>query len=196
VDLNMSVPAGTGHRISVYGDNTEVVVQLHRDQSGVSYPYAIGSLGAITGSTGGSSYYYYLYDWEVRTPDVVVESARTEVLAQVSAGVPVQVKAFHDGAFDAGTGLMHDALRQSGLIPTAEPYTAMGYVHVGGGAGAVGPRTACHHRPRGRGGLGGGGTAQRTGAGHGGGHGQRCAASERHDHRCPRGHPYLHGGRR
>jgi hypothetical protein len=139
VDLNMFVPAGTGHRITVYGDNTEVVVQLHRDQSGVSYPYAIGSLGAITGSTGGSSYYYYLYDWEVRTPDVVVESARTEVLAQVSAGVPVQVKAFLDGAFDAGTGLMHDALRQSGLIPTAEPYTALGYVHVGGGQEQLAP---------------------------------------------------------
>jgi len=38
-----------------------------------------------------------------------------------------------DGAYEAGLGRMRDNLRQQGLIPLVEPYTAMGYPQVGGG---------------------------------------------------------------
>ena len=47
----------------------------------------------------------------------------------------IRVKAFLQGPFDTGTGLMQDSLRQQGLLPLQEPYTAAGYVHVGGGGG-------------------------------------------------------------
>ncbi len=139
VQLNMHVPAGVGHRITAFDDNTEIIQQLHRDNSGVSYPYAIGTVGAITGSTAGSGFYYYLYDWEVRTPDVVVESPRTEVVAEVIAGVQVGVRAFLDGPFNAGQGVMSDALRVGGHIPPAEPFTALGYAFVGGGGETLDP---------------------------------------------------------
>ena len=133
VELNMQVPAGTAHRITAFDDNTEIVQQLHRDNSGVSYPYPLGSLGAITGSTAGSSFYYYLYDWEVRTPTVVLESARVPVTAEVTDGVTLDLRVFLEGPYDPQSGLMSDALRQQGLLPLTEPYSALGYTHVGGG---------------------------------------------------------------
>ena len=139
IDLNMQVPAGTAHRITAFDDNTEIIQQLHRDNSGVSYPYAIGTLGAITGSTAGSSFYYYLYDWEVRTPDVVLESARTAVVAEVTDGVQVDLRVKLQGPYSSMTGLMSDALRTQGLLPTTEPYTAAGFVHVGGGGESIAP---------------------------------------------------------
>jgi uncharacterized delta-60 repeat protein len=39
------------------------------------------------------------------------------------------------GAYDADTQQMRDALREQGLLPTEEPYTALGYAHSGGGGG-------------------------------------------------------------
>ncbi len=37
------------------------------------------------------------------------------------------------GAFDGTSGLMRDDLRSASLVPATEPYTALGYTHVGGG---------------------------------------------------------------
>ncbi len=39
----------------------------------------------------------------------------------------LSAKAFLQGAYDPATGLMRDDLRQLGLIPLTEPYTALGY---------------------------------------------------------------------
>lgn len=140
VQLNMKVPAGTGHMITAYDDNTEIVLALHRDDTGVSYPYPVGGgLGSITGSTGGGSLYYYLYDWEVRTPDLIVESPRTEVTATVTDGVVVDLRVLLDGPLDPSTGLMSTNLRDLGLLPNAEPYTGLGHVFVGGGNEALAP---------------------------------------------------------
>ncbi|MBK6473362.1 MAG: hypothetical protein IPF95_01465 [Flavobacteriales bacterium] len=38
-----------------------------------------------------------------------------------------------NGAYDTGLGRMRDNLRQQGLIPLLEPYTAMGYPQINGG---------------------------------------------------------------
>lgn len=46
--------------------------------------------------------------------------------------VRVHVKAFLEGPYD-GAGLMHDSLRASGYIPLMEPFTGLGFTHVGGG---------------------------------------------------------------
>ncbi|MCW5898839.1 MAG: hypothetical protein KIT10_06180 [Flavobacteriales bacterium] len=139
VDLNFHVPAGTDHRITAFDDNTEIIRQLHRDNEGVSYPYAIGTMGSITGSTAGAGFYYYLYDWEVRTPDVVVESPRTEVTATVTNGVALDLRMWLDGPYDTGSGLMRDDLRTNGLVPVAEPYSALGFTQVGGGGETLTP---------------------------------------------------------
>lgn len=44
-------------------------------------------------------------------------------------------KVFLQGAYVAADGLMSDNLRSGSVIPTTEPYTALGYTHVGGGGG-------------------------------------------------------------
>lgn len=40
-----------------------------------------------------------------------------------------------EGPFVPGSGLMSDDLRVAGLIPTAEPYSSLGYTYAGGGGG-------------------------------------------------------------
>jgi len=134
VQLNFKVPVGTAHRITAFDDNTEIVLNLHRDNAGVSYPYQLGTLGAITGSTGGASFYYYLYDWEVRTPELVLTSELVEVVAEVSNGVRLNASLLLEGAYDQVSGLMRDNLRTLGLLPATEPYTALGYSIVNGGS--------------------------------------------------------------
>jgi uncharacterized delta-60 repeat protein len=47
----------------------------------------------------------------------------------------VRPKLMLEGSYDAGLGLMSDALRSAGLVPLSEPYTAAGYVHMASGGG-------------------------------------------------------------
>jgi hypothetical protein len=51
--------------------------------------------------------------------------------------LPLQASVWLDGAYVAADGLMRDALRTGGLLPTTEPYTALGYPAVGGGGEQV-----------------------------------------------------------
>ena len=135
VTVNWKVPAGLQHRITAYDENSDVVRDLWRDNAGVSYPYPLGTLGSITGSSAGAQYYYYLYNWVVRTEDVVAVGPRTMVNAIVNSGPSLQAKVVLGGPFDGGTGLMSDAVRADGLVPLMEPYTALGFAQVGGGGG-------------------------------------------------------------
>ncbi len=134
ITVNWDVPAGQQHRITAYDDNSEVVRDLYRNTAGASYPYALGTLGSITGaSTAG--YYFYLYDWVVKTNDVVAKSPRIAVTATVVPGALADLRVMLDGPYNEQTGLMNDGLRQAGLIPATEPYTGLGYVHTAGGGG-------------------------------------------------------------
>lgn len=45
------------------------------------------------------------------------------------------VRAALGGCSPTGPGIMRDDLRAAGLVPTTEPYSALGYSYVGGGAG-------------------------------------------------------------
>jgi len=49
------------------------------------------------------------------------------------------VRALLEGPYPPGAGLMHDGLRTLGLVPLVEPYTALGYAHVGGGGETTTP---------------------------------------------------------
>ncbi|MBK9760412.1 MAG: hypothetical protein IPO90_10690 [Flavobacteriales bacterium] len=53
-----------------------------------------------------------------------------------NCGVNVQVRAWLDGALPSGT-LMNDGLRAAGLIPFAEPFSALGYAYTGAVPGAT-----------------------------------------------------------
>lgn len=135
VTVNWDVPAGVQHAITAFDDNSDVYQDLYRNNSGVSYPYAIGSLGSITGSSGGTGVYYFLYDWRVTTNDVVAESARTQVTATAHPGVGANVKVLLDGPYSTVSGQMSDGLRTAGLIPSSEPFTGLGFAQVNGGGG-------------------------------------------------------------
>lgn len=90
IDLNFEIPAGTGYEIKTTGNP-----ELFRNSNGsnLQYPYALGDLGAITGTniTGSNEfeYYYFFYDWEVERPQTLCVSDRTEVLAVVDTATSV-----------------------------------------------------------------------------------------------------------
>ena len=50
-----------------------------------------------------------------------------------SPAVALRVRAFLEGPYNTTTTQMNSTLRSNGLVPTTEPYTALGYTHVGGG---------------------------------------------------------------
>lgn len=82
VNLNFNVTPGS-YRLVQQGS-----IDMTRDSSGNTYPYAIGAVGDVTGGTYGSgsasSSYYYFYNWTVQTGEVQCESTRQEVVATVN----------------------------------------------------------------------------------------------------------------
>ncbi|MBP7407641.1 MAG: VCBS repeat-containing protein [Flavobacteriales bacterium] len=60
--LNFDVPVGVDLSLRCPQQS------FFRNNSGVAYPYAIGTMGELTNSGFGTSYYYYFYDWKVRAP--------------------------------------------------------------------------------------------------------------------------------
>jgi hypothetical protein len=60
-------------------------------------------------------------------------------LTASASEVQLSIDMFLEGPFNSGTGLMDDALRVAGLIPTTEPYTAAGYTFIGGGGESIVP---------------------------------------------------------
>lgn len=77
VDLDFEIPAGNGHQISCTENN------LFRNNGGVSFPYPIGTVGEITNTTFGTSYYYYFYDWKIEKMPTTCVSPRVEVSVAV-----------------------------------------------------------------------------------------------------------------
>jgi len=60
--FDFDVPIGNDYQLGIAGTSS----QLYRNNGGVSYPYDIGSLINITGSSAGTGgYYYFFYDIEV-----------------------------------------------------------------------------------------------------------------------------------
>jgi hypothetical protein len=93
-------------------------------------PSVIGAAGG-SGSAGGVT-----IDWTVGELAVTTLNNGSNILTQgFHQGDPVKIKA-NIGAFLQGPyngGLMDDGLGSNALIPLQEPYTALGYTHVGGG---------------------------------------------------------------
>lgn len=58
VTLNLPIPIGTGLQLGISG-----LSEMYRTSSGTNYPYTVPNVVSITGSNGGSDYYYYFYDW-------------------------------------------------------------------------------------------------------------------------------------
>lgn len=58
-----------------------------------------------------------------------------EAIPTPPTGVGLSMKVFLEGPYNTGTGLMNDALRLQASFPLTEPFTALGFTHVGGGGG-------------------------------------------------------------
>ena len=70
--------------------------------------------------------------WALSTTGLVTLNVPTVTVGD--CGVNFYLKAFLDGAYTSGT-LMSDALRAANLLPTAQPYTGLGYVYTGSPTG-------------------------------------------------------------
>jgi hypothetical protein len=86
VPVNFNIPAGTGYQMYC----TSASPDLWRDGNAnvdLPYPFALGTLGAITTSSvtgdGWNNYYYFFYDWKVKTPTIECVSPRTEIMVGV-----------------------------------------------------------------------------------------------------------------
>lgn len=76
VTLNLALTPGTGFRLGGSSMN------LYRNSAGTTYPYNGGNLISITGSSAGSSYYYFYYNWVLQPLSCV--SGRIPVTVTVS----------------------------------------------------------------------------------------------------------------
>jgi len=72
LDLNFHVPVG---KFSIHCQQGN----LWRNTGQLEFPYAIGDVGKITTSSFGDQYYYFFYDWKIKTDDIECVSARTVV---------------------------------------------------------------------------------------------------------------------
>ncbi len=78
VDLNFEILPGDNYQLGTSDDPS-----LHRSGDNVSYPYDINGAGEIHDSSFGESWYYYFYDWEVKTQTGFCESQRVETIGTV-----------------------------------------------------------------------------------------------------------------
>ncbi|NNF02534.1 MAG: T9SS type A sorting domain-containing protein, partial [Bacteroidia bacterium] len=85
VQLNMIIQPGQDLRLGLANGTT---ANLFRNDSGVNYPYSVNGFVDINGSSAGSNYYYFFYDWEVNAlADTCTSSNRTQVDAVVLVGI-------------------------------------------------------------------------------------------------------------
>jgi hypothetical protein len=146
ITLNFSVPGPGEYGLRCVGGNP----QLWRDGNGSNpaYPYALGTVGAITTSsvTGSNAlnFYYFFYDWEVVAAGILCESVRVPVEVTVGPvgvsetaanGTSVFPNPAKDGftvRSDAGSGITSvDLLDVTGRIARSVPAFTAGLVQVG-----------------------------------------------------------------
>lgn len=85
IDLNFHVPVGKFSLQCQQGN-------LWRNTGPQDYPYAIGDVGKITSSSFGDQYYYFFYDWQIKTGDIECISARTAVHVILTASEQAKEK--------------------------------------------------------------------------------------------------------
>ena len=91
ITLDLELPTGTYSVTTNIAKNNEVFgmnnPNLWRTFEEVSYPYEIDGFISITNSSYGSEYFYYFYDWKIRTMDRYCPSDLVPVTAFLDTGV-------------------------------------------------------------------------------------------------------------
>jgi|GEM_PF-313438 len=90
IPINFNLRPGTNYRL---GLNNTSTAALYRNNSGTNYPYTINNWVNIHNSSAGTQYYYFFYDWELKTPDFSCSSDLTPVTALIdgSAGTAANI---------------------------------------------------------------------------------------------------------
>lgn len=88
LNLDFTVNPGVNYQL---GLSATSIADLHRNSSGITYPYQLNNLLDITGSSAGSAYYYFFYNWQVSEPDF--ECSSPLAVGQVTIG-PVGINDF------------------------------------------------------------------------------------------------------
>ena len=69
-------------------------MNLYRNNSGATYPYTLNNVASITGSSAGSAFYYYLYDWTLNLADCI--GPRVPVTATIGNPAVAYITADYD----------------------------------------------------------------------------------------------------
>jgi hypothetical protein len=88
VNLGFFVPMGTNYQLGLSGSS---LADLYRNSAGVVYPYNVANVATITTSSAGNQYYYFVYDWEVQTPDMVCSTPRAAITATATPAPTVNM---------------------------------------------------------------------------------------------------------
>lgn len=132
VNLNFNLTPGTGYMI---GLSTTSAINMYRNNAGAVYPYNIGGLVNMTGSSAGGGYYYFFYNWTVQKsnctslPVAVTATVNTAPALSLSskticAGQSTNLNAGSANTYTWSNGASTQAITVSPLATTV--YTVAG----------------------------------------------------------------------
>jgi len=146
LNLNQNLTPGTSYQL---GLNAASTASLFRTNSGVSYPYTISAGVNITGSSAGSSFYYWFYNWVVQKAPcksaavpvtvTVSPSGSASITSQNTAcvnGNPITLSATPGGGTFSGTGVSGNQFN-----PSVGPGTFVISYSVSGGCSSSAQKT-------------------------------------------------------
>lgn len=91
VTLNFTLVPGADYQLGVSQGST---LDLYRNNGGTSYPYTIPGKISVKTSSAGTGFYYFFYDWKIKSPDCA--SPRVPVTAFVDTTCTVTSIANND----------------------------------------------------------------------------------------------------
>ncbi len=111
VTINMHLTPG-----SYYIGGT--MMNLWRNNTGGTYPFSLGGVINIIGSSAGPTFYYYIYNWQVQNDPCI--STRTPVIANIGTTVTYSATTYDTLCIDAPPFAL------SGGTPTGGTYSGTG----------------------------------------------------------------------
>lgn len=106
------------------GVDVEVNVATDAGFTTPSVAYTQGQFHTVNGLANGQVYF-----WRVRGTNIGGTGPWSTVWS-FTLGTAVNMRVFLQGPLNTGSMLMNDGIRTAGLVPTVEPYTALGYAGI------------------------------------------------------------------
>ncbi len=117
VPLNFNVPAGTNHRLVINGATGLTSLIRESTLANFAYPYTVPGVvsitSAFTGGAASSSFYYYLYDWQIRSG---CEGARTPVIATITSAPSITATSVDSVVCNGGSAALTVASTNANYI--------------------------------------------------------------------------------